>query len=285
MFWFWVFLALLLGIPLCALFYQFLGGVVDRMRYPCPGRMVEVDGYRLHMKVAGHTGPVVVLEAGIAATSLSWGLVEPHVAQFARVVTYDRDGLGWSEHSERPADIRRLTADLFTALESSGLFGPYLLVGHSFGGMMGVYAACRWPMKVAGVVAADPLVPGEWKDPSPQQSLMLLRGVHLSRRGAVLARLGIVRLALDLLMLGARRLPKLISRVSSGRGVTETERIAGEVRKLPREVWPLVKAHWSKPKSFRAMADHLAALPANCAATAAALHPVDIPIVVKGLST
>jgi pimeloyl-ACP methyl ester carboxylesterase len=109
---------------------------------------------------------------------------------------------------------------------------------------------------------------------------MLALGVKLSRRGAVLARIGVVRAALALLMAGGRVTPKLIARASSGRGETVISRLVGEVRKMPLETWPMVRAHWCDPKSFLAMAAYLESLPAS-AAEAARLDPVEtIPVTI-----
>jgi pimeloyl-ACP methyl ester carboxylesterase len=221
----------------------------------------------------------VVFEAGIAATSLSWSVVEPQVAEFATAVTYDRDGLGWSDFSGQPGDAASLARQLLEMLRSLPAKGPYLLVGHSFGGMLALLAASMEPEMVRALLLLDPLTPGEWRSPSPRQLTMLSGGVSLSLRGALLARLGVVRLSLDLLLLGARRLPKWISRASSGGGASVPDRMVGEIRKLPRKVWPVVAAHWSKPKSFRAMANHLRHLPESCGQVHDSLRPMNIPMV------
>ena len=94
---------------------------------------------------------------------------------------------------------------------------------------------------------------------------MLGRGIALSRRGALLARIGFVRFSLSMLTRGARALPKLISQLSSGKGHSVSERLVGEVRKLPPELWPAVQSHWCRPESFESMARHLEALPATAA--------------------
>ena len=94
---------------------------------------------------------------------------------------------------------------------------------------------------------------------------MLRLGVKLSRRGALLARIGVVRAALALLMAGGRRVPQWIAKLSSGRGESVISRLVGEVRKMPPETWPMVRAHWCLPKSFLGMAGYLEALPASAA--------------------
>jgi pimeloyl-ACP methyl ester carboxylesterase len=105
----------------------------------------------------------------------------------------------------------------------------------------------------------------------------LARGIQLSRRGAWLARAGIVRIALDLLMSGSRTIPKWLARISAGNGASVTSRLTGEVRKLPPEVWPMVRAHWCLPKAFTAMAGYLESLPASAAAVR---FPADLPTIV-----
>ena len=108
-----------------------------------------------------------------------------------------------------------------------------------------------------------PALLGEWANASPAKLKMLARGVALSRRGAFLARIGFVRLSLSLLASGARAVPKFISKLSSGKGGHSVlERIIGEVRKMPPELWPAVQSHWCRPESFESMARHLEILPA-----------------------
>jgi pimeloyl-ACP methyl ester carboxylesterase len=150
-------------------------------------------------------------------------------------------------------------------LDASGAAGPYVLVGHSFGGLLLRHFTAHAPGKVAGLVLVDPLDPSEWFPPTESQAARLRKGVQLSRRGALLARLGVVRLGLDLLTSGVRVLPQLLARASSGKGVSVTDRLVGEVRKLPQELWPVMKAHWCQPRGFDNMAEYLARLPEACA--------------------
>jgi len=138
---------------------------------------------------------------------------------------------------------------------------PLLLVGHSFGGLIVRIFQQIHPERVGGMVLLDPVCRSEWREADPSRKRMLARGVLLSRRGEFLARLGVVRLALHLLLNGGRSIPKLLARVSAGRGAGVTERLAGEVRKMPPELWPKVAAHWSRARSFHSMADALENLP------------------------
>ncbi len=255
-------LGLLLGAGLC---YQWTGGWRDRMRFPAPGRLLRVPGGALHCFERGLGGPAIVLEAGISASSVSWRPVQKELARHCRVIAYDRAGYGWSPRIRKPRTIPQLCAELEAMLQASGASGPYVFVGHSFGGLQLRHFAAHAPGKVAGLVLVDPLEPLEWSPLGELQSARLRKGVQLSRRGALLARLGVVRLGLDLLTSGSKVLPQLLARVSSGKGVSVTDRLVGEVRKLPPELWPVMKAHWCQPRGFENMAEYLERLPEACA--------------------
>jgi pimeloyl-ACP methyl ester carboxylesterase len=205
----------------------------------------------------------VILEAGIAASSLSWCLVQDRIAKFTTAVSYDRAGFGWSDPAPHHCTALDAASDLKRLLECTGLQGPYILVGHSFGGLIARVFEQSYPGTVAGLVLLDPVSRTEWRDPSEQRARMLARGVMLSRRGATLANLGIVGMALKLLLSGSRVIPKLLAKASAGNGAGVAERLTGEVRKMPKELWPAIAAHWSQPKSFRAMADSLENLPVS----------------------
>ena len=247
---------LLLAGPL----YQWAGERSDRRRYPMPGRLVN----GLHLHQTGHGGPVVVLEAGIAASSVSWRMVQDRLSRDFTVVSYDRAGFGWSPSAATPRTIPNLVDELARLLRASGLPGPYILVGHSFGGLMLRHFISRYRDMSMALVLLDPLEPIEWHPASPQQLDRLGKGVMLSKRGATLARFGVVRLGLDLLMSGSHAIPKLLSKVSSGKGSSVTDRLVGEIRKLPAELWPIVKSHWCLPRSFTTMAQYLNLLPDSC---------------------
>jgi len=251
---------------LAGLLYQAIGAALDSRRFPPPGRLIDVGGRRLHIHSQGRGRPTVVLEAGIAASSVSWRLVQERIAEFTTVCSYDRAGLGYSDPAPTPRTITNILKDFEALLAAAGLDGPVILVGHSFGGLVALEYACTGLTRVAGLVLVDPLSAAEWYPLQPQSKAILDRGIRLSRRGAWVARFGIVRLSLDLLRAGSRRIPKLAARISSGGGSVLTERLVGEVRKLPKELWPVIQSHWCQPKSFRAMADHLESLPASAAA-------------------
>jgi pimeloyl-ACP methyl ester carboxylesterase len=265
-------LYVIFSLLLLAAAFQAFGAWRDRRRFPPPGNIVN----GLHIWTRGH-GPSVILESGIAGTSLSWKPVQDRVSAFARVASYDRAGLGWSHAARSRRSIDNIVSELRGLLNSAGIPPPYVLVGHSFGGLVVRHFASLYPAEVSGLVLVDAVPIAEWFPLTESQKLRLARGVKLSRRGAWLARFGVVRFALTMLMSGSRKLPKLLAMLTAGKGAAVTNNLTQEVRKLPKEVWPMVAAQWSLPKSFLGMADYLEALPENAAA---ARSPVDIPAVI-----
>lgn len=261
--------------------YQRIGERRDEKRFPPPGELR--DG--LHVHERGHGAPAVVLEAGIAASSASWKLVAEPLSHATRVVAYDRAGFGWSAAPHTPRVISTLVEELRQMLDATGLHEPVILAAHSFGGLLARHFAATYPKRVKALVLADPLLPFEWHPLTRTQRIRLGYGVMLSRRGATLARVGVVRFALNSLLSGSVFLPKLFAKASSGPGSSVTDRIVGELRKLPQELWPVMAAHWCHPRCFRTMAEYLERLPANCA------EPVDdnalrhIPLIVISAAT
>ncbi len=277
---------LLLGaVAVLGVVYQAIGAAADRRRFPPPGRLVDVGGHRLHILVSGEehaaSGPTVILESGVAAASPSWRVVQAELAKFARVASYDRAGLAWSDPGPRPRTPERILGDLRALLERARIPPPYVLVGHSFGGLLAQLFAARHAADVAGLVLLDPPHPSEWAPTMPpEKRRMFRRGARLARRGARIARVGLTRFFLTLLGFGLARGPRLFARFVSGEGAGVASRIVGEVKKLPPEIRPVLRALWSQPKCFTAMADHLEALPAVSAAVSAIHSLGDIPILV-----
>ncbi len=128
-------------------------------KYPPPGQMVDVGGYRLHINCQGSKqsagSPTVVLESGTGEYSLTWDQVQREVAQFARVCAYDRAGLGWSERGANPRTVPYVVEELDALLTGAGEEPPYVLVGHSMGGQFVRFYAHEHPDRVAGMVLVD----------------------------------------------------------------------------------------------------------------------------------
>ena len=119
------------------------------------GQLVDVGGHRLYIECAGSGGPVVVLQAGLGASSFSWERIAPAVTGSTTVCAYDRAGHGRSDEAAAPQDGIALATDLHTLLERAGVAGPYILVGHSSGGAYVRVFAARYPDEVAGMVLLD----------------------------------------------------------------------------------------------------------------------------------
>ena len=132
-----------------------------RAQYPAPGELVEVDGNRMHIRCEGTGSPTVVMEAGSGDCSLSWALVQQNVSAFTRVCTYDRQGYAWSDPVPGPLTASNVSGRLHMLLSRANVSSPYILVGHSLGGVYVRYYTHRYPDEVAGMVLVDP--GSEWQ--------------------------------------------------------------------------------------------------------------------------
>ena len=124
--------------------------------FPPPGELVEVNKQvRLHINSLGEKKPVVVIESGVGSWSLAWNEVQKEISKFATVVTYDRAGLGWSDAGETDRTGEQVNSELHALLTQTGHQGPYILVGHSIGGLYSQLFANTYPEEVAGLVLVD----------------------------------------------------------------------------------------------------------------------------------
>jgi pimeloyl-ACP methyl ester carboxylesterase len=139
--------------------YQTVREATDARAYPMPGRLIDVGGHRLHLNCTGSGSPTVVLEPGGGEMSANLGWITPAVARNTRVCVYDRAGRGWSEPASTPQDGLQIATDLHTLLHRGGVPGPYVLAGHSFGGLYVLTFAARYPDEVAGLVLVDSTAP------------------------------------------------------------------------------------------------------------------------------
>lgn len=165
--------------------YEWIADKRAASAYPPPGKLVDAGGHRLHLHIQGTGSPVIVMEAGSGETSLSWRNIPAELSKYATVVSYDRAGYAWSEPaaSERTGD--NVVNELRTALRAEGLKGPYLLVGHSLGGLYTRLFAEKYPNEVAGLVLIDarpedderltrPILEQEGFQGNPQSGLLTL---------------------------------------------------------------------------------------------------------------
>jgi pimeloyl-ACP methyl ester carboxylesterase len=147
----------------------------------------------LHINCLGEGGPTVILEAANLGMSAHWVRVQQLLAQTTRVCAYDRAGLGWSESGTEPRDAKQISSELHTLLQGADTEAPYVLVGHSYGGLYARMYAARYPNQVAGVVLVDSSHPEQFTR-SPEGQAMY---EQTRRMGAVipwLTRLGVIRL-------------------------------------------------------------------------------------------
>lgn len=134
--------------------YETVSEATD-VNYSMPGQLIDVGGHRLHLNCTGSGSPTVVLEPGAGEMSSNMGWIAPAIARDTRVCVYDRAGRGWSEPADTPQDGAQIAADLHTLLQRGHVPGPYVLAGHSFGGLYVQIFAARYPDEVAGMVLVD----------------------------------------------------------------------------------------------------------------------------------
>ena len=157
------------------------------------GQLVDVGPYRLHLECHGSRGPTVILEPGAGGSAASMGLIAPAVARDSRVCVYDRAGRGWSDPAASPPDGAQIATDLHTLLGRAHVPGPYVLAGHSFGGLYVRTYAAKYPDEVAGVVLVDSTAASnEPATPPKAGSYSVLK--HVSSLFATTSRLGLGRL-------------------------------------------------------------------------------------------
>ena len=186
----------LLGLAAIGGGYETVREAADATAYPVPGRLIDVGGHRLHLHCTGSGSPTVVFEPGAGDFSPVMGWITPAVADDTRVCVYDRAGRGWSEPADGPQDGTQIASDLHTLLQRGNVPGPYVLAGHSFGGLYVLTFAARYPDEVAGMVLVDstnpasqPQAEGSANDEGSYDALG-----RISALGAASARVGLARL-------------------------------------------------------------------------------------------
>lgn len=194
------FCPLALLVALAGASYEAIENRLDAHRFPESGRLVDAGGRRLLLNCTGIGNPTVILEAGWGGLSTSWSAVQPQIAKFARVCSYDRAGYGGSDPGPMPRTSLQIATELHALLRSAGELPPYILVGHSFGGYNVRVFNGLYPEAVAGIVLADAtqedqyeLLPKPWNAIS---AAMLKHNQRLERYSFFVVDLGIGRLML-----------------------------------------------------------------------------------------
>jgi pimeloyl-ACP methyl ester carboxylesterase len=238
---------LIAGLMIVGAIYESLAEAADAKTYPPPGQFIDVGGYNLHINCTGTGGPTVVIVSGLGDWSTTWaGSVQPEVAKTTRVCTYDRPGFGWSDPNSLPSDAAQFAAELHTLLQNANVPGPYVMVGHSLGGLIVRVFAHDYASEVAGVVFVDSMNPKQVTE-------------ELSNRLALFS-----------------SLEAALSRVGIGRLLVKLPAIASGAPKDGEAYYPL----FVRPQSFQATANEYRALPASAAEAAAVKSFGDLPLIV-----
>lgn len=136
----------------------------DRKRYPHQGQLVDIGGYRIHLYCSGSGNRTVLLDAGGFDSLEQWKLVQPQVAKFARVCSFDRAGFGWSDSSPYPQTGKQIVQEFHAALARAGISPPFIYVGHSISGLDARLFAADFPNEIVGMVLDDSVHPHEYDE-------------------------------------------------------------------------------------------------------------------------
>jgi pimeloyl-ACP methyl ester carboxylesterase len=238
------------------------------------GQLVDVGPYRLHLECTGSRGPTVILEPGGGGSAASMGLIAPSVARDNRVCVYDRAGRGWSDPAASPPDGAQIATDLHKLLDRAHVPGPYVLAGHSFGGLYVRTYAAKYPEEVAGLVLVDSTA-AKSTPVSPQEASSYSVLKHLSSLVATTSRLGVGRLIADT---GFSDLPPRYrddARTTAATGkemggfldefgvANRSEAEAGELRSLGAKPLIVLTADRENSKGWMAAQNEMATLSTN----------------------
>jgi pimeloyl-ACP methyl ester carboxylesterase len=225
----------------------------------------------------------VIFDAALGGSSLSWSLVHPAVAALTRACSYDRAGFGWSDAGPLPRTAGRIADELHELLRAADVPPPYLLVGHSYGGLVMRLYASRHRTEIAGLVLIEPAIPEQWSNPTDQQRALIARGVRLCGYGAAAARRGLAQLVAALVRFGALRAARaLVSLVSRGGLRRDDEGILAPIWRLPPDVRGVLREMWTQPKFFDALGSQIDTVCESAAAVTSAgpANYGDLPLTV-----
>lgn len=281
----WFLVCALIGVLMGAL-YQALGMRRDRKRFPPPGRLVDVGGHRLHLLESGSGDATIVLEAGLMSTALSWSNLQRELARSYRVVSYDRAGLGWSDLGPMPRTADRIVDELRTLLQRAAVPAPYVLVGHSFGGLTVPLFAVRFPDETAGMVLVDPVVPAEWNPPSEHDRKLTQIGAQVCRRAALLSRIGLIRFVAFLLTTSAAKVAAHLVRIISHGAPAESGAVSSPwYAALPANERAMASIFWVQEKFALTIASQLENLPVSATQVVERDSVRDKPMVILSART
>lgn len=226
-------------------------------KYSPPGKLVDVGGYRMHILCQGQGSPTVVMDSAFGGFASDWSLVQPETAKFTRVCAYDRSGYAWSEPNpkETVRTSRQLVHELRTLLEKESISGPYVLVGHSFGGLNVRVFADQYPDEVVGMVLLDPA----HEDAEARLNVSNESIVSRLNFQANLLRIGLVRK-----WLAPRMMVSMIP----------------EYKNLPPEVWAMEVAVALNSENLRTAAREAVSATESMAQVRATRGLGDIPLIV-----
>ncbi|MEW5942052.1 MAG: alpha/beta hydrolase [Chloroflexota bacterium] len=255
--WLIVVLALLLA---AGYLYQRQTTAADFEQFPAPGQRVDVGGYSLHIYCTGEGSPTVVVDTGNGDFSLGWSGIQPEVAKFTRICAYDRAGYGWSDPSPKPRTAKVMAEELHTLLVNGEIEPPYVLVGHSLGGLNVRMFADMYPDEAAGMVLVDSAHPDQLNRFPPEYvGLNQQQTTFLSVAG-FMSRFGILR---------------LLGNTSQGQDFAPPT-----VLQLPADVQPVYMTMISHPTYFDATLAEIRSLPETNAQVQSLGSLGDLPLIV-----
>jgi pimeloyl-ACP methyl ester carboxylesterase len=195
-------------LAIAGMIYQTAATEADQRKYPPPGVLVNVEGYKMHIYCMGEGSPTIILDHVGDGSSVDWALIQPKLAEHTRVCAYDRVGFGWSDYNPAPRTMEQQVHELHELLRGANEHGPYILVGHSYGARVTRVYAVKYPDEVtgmvlmdAGILADDPRYPAEMQSGFESENNML-------RAARWLSPFGLVRLTKPLIGLPTLDLPE-----------------------------------------------------------------------------